>query len=43
MVEKMMFWYAHAYGLRYTLLRYFNAAGADPEEELGRMHDLNRT
>ena len=35
----MLFWYARAYGLRYTILRYFNAAGADPEGELGEMHD----
>jgi UDP-arabinose 4-epimerase len=39
MVEKMLFWYARIYGLRYTILRYFNAAGADPEGELGEMHD----
>jgi UDP-arabinose 4-epimerase len=39
MVEKMLVWYARAYGLRYTILRYFNAAGADPEGELGEMHD----
>ena len=39
MVEKMLYWFAQAYGLRYTILRYFNAAGADPEGELGEMHD----
>ncbi len=39
MVEKMLFWYARAYGLRYAILRYFNAAGADPEGELGELHD----
>ena len=39
MVEKVLFWYARAYGLRYTILRYFNAAGADPEGELGEMHE----
>jgi UDP-arabinose 4-epimerase len=39
MVEKTLFWYARAYGLRYTILRYFNAAGADPAGELGEMHD----
>jgi UDP-glucose 4-epimerase len=27
--------YARAYGLRYALLRYFNAAGADPDGEHG--------
>jgi UDP-arabinose 4-epimerase len=39
MVEKMLFWYARAYGLRYAILRYFNAAGGDPDGELGEMHD----
>ena len=28
-----------AYGLRYAALRYFNAAGADPDGELGEEHD----
>ena len=28
-----------AYGLKSTCLRYFNAAGADPEGELGERHD----
>lgn len=31
--------YGRAYGLRYISLRYFNAAGADPEGELGERHD----
>lgn len=31
--------YARAYGLRYTILRYFNAAGADPDRELTEMHE----
>jgi UDP-arabinose 4-epimerase len=39
MVEKILFWYARAYDLRYTILRYFNAAGADPDGELGEMHE----
>jgi UDP-arabinose 4-epimerase len=39
MVEKILSWYARAYGLRYTILRYFNAAGADLDGELGEMHD----
>ena len=38
-VEKMLFWYARAYGLRYAILRYFNAAGADPDGELGELHE----
>lgn len=38
-VEKILRWYAGAYGLRFAALRYFNAAGADPEGELGEDHD----
>jgi UDP-glucose-4-epimerase GalE len=30
--------YDNAYGLRYTSLRYFNAAGADASGELGELH-----
>jgi len=37
-VEKMLKWYGSAYGLRWTALRYFNAAGADPEGEIGEDH-----
>jgi UDP-glucose 4-epimerase len=29
----------HAYGLKYTALRYFNAAGADPSATIGERHD----
>ncbi len=29
----------HDYGLRHISLRYFNAAGADPEGQLGERHD----
>lgn len=38
MVERMLadFWRAH--GLRSVSLRYFNAAGADPEGEVGERH-----
>jgi len=39
MVEKMLHWYQGAYGLRYAALRYFNAAGADPDGEVGEDHD----
>jgi UDP-arabinose 4-epimerase len=39
MLERILFWYAQAHGLRYAILRYFNAAGADPDGELGEMHD----
>lgn len=38
MVEQVLQDYASAYGLRFFALRYFNAAGADPEGELGECH-----
>jgi UDP-arabinose 4-epimerase len=38
-IERVMHWYAGAYGLRYAALRYFNAAGADPDGEIGEDHD----
>lgn len=31
--------YAKAYGLKYAALRYFNAAGADLDGEIGEQHD----
>ena len=31
--------YGRAYGLRHVNLRYFNAAGADPDGEIGEAHD----
>ncbi|MDR0780160.1 MAG: UDP-glucose 4-epimerase GalE [Pseudomonadales bacterium] len=37
--EHMLRDYAAAYGLRYVALRYFNAAGCDPEGDLGEWHD----
>jgi UDP-arabinose 4-epimerase len=37
-VENILKWYEPAYGLRYTNLRYFNAAGADPDGEIGEDH-----
>jgi UDP-glucose-4-epimerase GalE len=39
MVEKMLRWYGDIYGLKWMALRYFNAAGADPEGEIGEDHD----
>ena len=39
MVEKMLRWYGQSHGLRWMALRYFNAAGADPEGEIGEDHD----
>lgn len=38
-VERALPHYERAYGLRSITLRYFNAAGADPEGELGEDHD----
>lgn len=38
-VERMMADYQRAYGLAWVALRYFNAAGADPEGEIGESHD----
>ena len=38
-VEQMLEDYDRAYGLRSVCLRYFNAAGADPEAELGECHE----
>jgi len=37
-VENVLNWYERAYGLRYMNLRYFNAAGADPDGEIGEDH-----
>lgn len=39
MVERIFRDYAQAYGLKFVVLRYFNAAGADPEGEVGESHD----
>ncbi|MEW6447863.1 MAG: UDP-glucose 4-epimerase GalE [Bacillota bacterium] len=36
--EEALRWYGAAYGLRYISLRYFNAAGADPQGDLGEDH-----
>lgn len=38
MIEQAMADYSAAYGLRCMALRYFNAAGADPEAEIGEDH-----
>jgi len=38
-VEKILEDYERAYGLKYISLRYFNAAGADPDGLLGEMHE----
>src|SRR5689334_13680986 len=39
MVERLLECYGAAYGLAWTALRYFNASGADPEGELGEVHN----
>jgi UDP-arabinose 4-epimerase len=38
-VERMLRDAEAAYGIRHVALRYFNAAGSDPDGELGEMHD----
>lgn len=38
-VEDVLGAYDRAYGLGYVALRYFNAAGADPDGETGELHD----
>ncbi|MFD1451564.1 UDP-glucose 4-epimerase GalE [Oceanobacillus sojae] len=37
-IEKMLRWSYEAYGLNSICLRYFNAAGADPEGRIGEDH-----
>lgn len=37
-VERMLRDFGHAHGLRSVALRYFNAAGADPDGEIGERH-----
>ena len=39
MVENILSDYSRAYNLKYVSLRYFNAAGADPDSEIGEEHD----
>ena len=39
MVERIFKDYHAAYGLEFVVLRYFNAAGADPDGEIGESHD----
>jgi UDP-arabinose 4-epimerase len=39
MIERMLADFGAAYGLRSIALRYFNAAGADPDGEIGEDHD----
>ncbi len=39
MVEQVLADYSQAYDLNYVSLRYFNAAGADPDAEIGELHE----
>ena len=39
MVEQILRDYQRAYGLKFVVLRYFNAAGTDPEGETGESHN----
>lgn len=39
MIERMLQDFEVAHGLRSIALRYFNAAGADPDGEIGEVHD----
>ena len=39
MVERIFKDYNKAYGLQFVVLRYFNAAGADPDCEIGESHN----
>ena len=39
MIERALHWANEIHGLRSACLRYFNAAGADPEGRLGEDHD----
>lgn len=39
MIENILSDYNHAYSLKYVALRYFNAAGADFDSEIGEHHD----
>jgi UDP-glucose 4-epimerase len=38
LVERVLHWYEEAHGIKFAILRYFNAAGADPERRLGEAH-----
>jgi UDP-glucose-4-epimerase GalE len=38
-IERALKWYGEAYDLNWVALRYFNAAGADPDARIGESHD----
>lgn len=37
--EQALHWIGQAHGLKHVILRYFNAAGADPDGEVGESHE----
>ncbi|MFK4766311.1 UDP-glucose 4-epimerase GalE [Desulfobaculum sp. SPO524] len=39
MIEQVLRDFEHAHGIKHMALRYFNAAGADPDGEIGEDHD----
>jgi UDP-glucose 4-epimerase len=38
-VERMLHWFETAHSLKSIRLRYFNAAGADPDGDIGELHE----
>ena len=38
-VERMLRWFGEAHGLEWVALRYFNAAGADADGDIGEAHE----
>ncbi len=38
-IEEMLEDFSHSHGLRFAILRYFNASGADPEGLIGEAHN----
>ena len=38
-IQRTLHWYGEPYGKRSVPLRYFNAAGADSEGEIGELHE----
>lgn len=38
-IEKMIYWYGQAYGIKHVILRYFNACGAHSNGLIGEAHD----
>ena len=39
LIERVLMDYVRAYGIQYVALRYFNAAGADPDAEVGELRE----